>query len=186
MIELWFELSYLLGPNETVSFSGLPMPELQVRSRMTQGKYNYTSNIFLCCHSGTHIDTPFHISMDRKTVDQLDITDFIFEKPLLIELPKKEMELITKNDLEPYSEKLLKCDLLKVYTGFSKYRKTYPQKHLEKQPGLEVESARYLAEKCSLRGFAIDTSGIENVPEGRKTGFQLHKILMEPLEDSLQ
>lgn len=180
MIILWIELSYLLSPDETVTFESIQKPDLQVRGRMTQGKYNNTSNIFTSCHAGTHIDTPFHISMDGITVDRFDISDFIFERPLLIEMAKSDMEIISKGDLLPYADKLGKSDLLMVYTGFSKYRKTDPERYLSKPPGLGVESAKYLTENFDLKGFAIDTPGIENVPEGRKTGFQTHKALMKP------
>jgi len=170
------EISYLIGKEETVMYGTLPPPKLRARSRMVEcpegfGEtkirwrfYNNTSFIEMCTHTGTHIDVPFHIYPNGLTVDSFDPVDFVFNHPVLIELPKGDLEKITKDDMMAHKDELEGSDLLLVYTGFSKYRKSDPDKYQKKQPGFSVEAAEYLVKNFpSLRAVGVDLMGIENI-----------------------
>jgi len=190
MIRKFVEISYPIGKTETVMPSNIPPPVLRARSRMVQcpdgvgetetrwASYNNTSIIEMCTHSGTHIDAPFHIDPKGLTVDAFEIEELIFKNPLFVNIPKSDMEKITKDDLALYEDKLKRSDLLLIYTGFSVHRKNDPKRYIEKQPGLSEDAAKYLAENFHLRAVGVDLLGIENIGEA-KPNFPAHKALLK-------
>jgi len=97
--------------------------------------YNNTSFIDAFVHTGTHVDTAFHVSKNGPKLGSFKIEDFVFEKPLVLSIPKDNFEHIEVADLEPYTDQLMRSDLLLVYTGFSQYRNTDPERYMTKQPG---------------------------------------------------
>lgn len=175
---MYLEISYLLGEKETVIIETLSKPKLIPVKRMTEGEEINSSILKMSTHTGTHLDVSYHIDPNGFTINDLDINDFIFEKPLLIECLKNDFGKINKDDLEPYKYKLKNIDFLMIYTGFSKYRSEDPQRYIYKSPGFSKDGAKYLVNNFNLRGVMIDCISIENIPEGRKTGFVVHKVLL--------
>ena len=58
-------------------YPGDPEPEKQVLYSTGEGDlYNLTS-FAMCAHNGTHIDAPFHFLHSGKTVDQMDLSQFV-------------------------------------------------------------------------------------------------------------
>ena len=58
-------------------FPGDPQPERQVLLRMADGAaYNLTA-FQMCAHNGTHVDAPYHFIDSGKTVDRVDLNQFI-------------------------------------------------------------------------------------------------------------
>jgi len=178
------ELSYIIGERgekEPVLVLGLSKPKVIPRSRFGdgQGKSNQTSILELSSHNGTHIDVPWHVFPNGKKITDYDISDFVFDRPFLVECPKNDLEKITSEDLKPYVENLKNCDLLLVYTGFSKYRSTDPERYVIKSPAFSTEGAKYIVDNFeNIRCIGMDFMGAENIPEGRKTGWPVHKILL--------
>jgi len=183
-------LSYPISKKTTFLPRSIGPPKIHARSRMIPepdgigetetrwGSYNNTSILEMCVHTGTHIDLPFHIDPRGYTLDDFRPDDFVFEKPLLIEIPKDDMEDIMKSDLEKYELDLKRCDLLLIYTGFSKYRSSEPERYETKQPGLSVDAAKYLVENFSnIRALGVDLLGIENIGKARPE-FPAHKVLL--------
>lgn len=183
-------ISYLISKEDSIMPANIAPPKLRVRSRMAKypegfgetnirwDYHNNTSFIEMFAHTGTHIDAPFHIDPKGLTVDSFDFADFVFEKPMLLELPKGDLEKITKDDLVAHKDELDGSDLLLVYTGFSKYRKSDPDRYEKKQPGFSVEAAEYLVENFpSIRAIGVDLMGIENIGEARPE-FPVHRVLL--------
>ncbi|MCD6535655.1 MAG: cyclase family protein [Thaumarchaeota archaeon] len=182
-------LSYPISKKTTFLPRSIGPPKIHARSRMIPepegmgetetrwGSYNNTSILEMCVHTGTHIDLPFHIDPKGYTVEDFEIGDFIFENPLLVEIPKGDMEDITKEDLEKYESELKKADILLIYTGFSKYRSSEPERYETKQPGLSVDAAKYIASFPNIRCVGLDVLGIENIGKA-KPEFPAHKALL--------
>jgi arylformamidase len=175
---MFIEISYLIGEKETVLIESLSKPKLIARTRMNEGGKNNTSILELSTHNGTHVDTPLHVIPDGPGITDLDIADFIFEKPLLINCPKDDLGRITAQDLQKHEEQISKCDFLMVYTGFSAYRVTDPDRFIHKSPGFSSDGGEFIARKSNIRGIMVDCLGIENIPEGRASGFATHKIIL--------
>jgi kynurenine formamidase len=131
--------------------------------------YNNTSFIDAFVHTGTHVDTAFHVSKGRPNLGDFEIADFVFEHPLLIQAVKSDGEKITVGDLKHHAAALEKSDLLLVYTGFSRCRMTDPERYMMRQPGFSPEAAEYLVSLPNMRCVGADIMGIENIPEGRKS-----------------
>ena len=187
------EFSYSLDPKEIVMPGEIAKPQVRARSRMVEGpapgeqaegvrwgSYNNTSIVEFFAHTGTHIDVPFHIGADAFQVHDLEISDYVFEKPLILEIPKGDMEKITVEELARHKGQLAQSDLLLVYTGFSKVRKTDPKRYVTKQPSFSVDGANYLVDNFDLRGFGVDLIGIENIPEAKESDpqFPVHRTLL--------
>ena len=141
-------------------------------------KLNNRFSIQMTTHIGTHIDAPYHFNDKGKRIVDFSIEDYVFDRPLVLEVHKNDEEFIYPADLIPFAEKIEKCDLLMLRTGFSKYRFSDPLRYSRKNPGISKEAAQYLMEKFpSIRAVAIDTISIEF--EGNYDhGFQAHKIFL--------
>lgn len=187
------EFSHSLDPKEIVMPGDMAKPQVKPRSRMIEGpppgetaegvrwgSYNNTTIVEFFVHTGTHIDVPFHVAPSAFQVQDYQIAEFVFDKPLLLEIPKGDLEKITVEELARHGARLANCDLLLVYTGFSKIRKSDPKRYLLKQPSFSVDAANYLVDNFKIRGYGVDLIGIENIPEGRdsKPPFPVHRTLL--------
>jgi len=177
---MYVQFSYPLDDEHVLMPPGIDGPALRPRSRMIPApagvdpegvrweSYNNTSYIDAFVHTGTHIDTAFHVSTGGPKLGDFHIADFVFEQPLILEIPKRDEEKITAADLKPHAEALKRSDLLLVYTGFSKHRSVDPERYIMKQPGFSPDAAAYLVGLPQMRCAGGDFLGIENIPEGRK------------------
>ncbi len=185
------EFSYPLDPEAILMPGSIDKPQIIPRSRMVPpsedaddgvrwNSYNTTSFLKLFVHTGTHIDTPYHVAADGARLGAFAIEDFVFDHPVLLEIPKANLEKITGEDLKPHEEQLSGADLLLVYTGFSEWRSQDPERYMAKQPGFSVDAAEYLMGFSSLRCVGADTMGIENIPEGRAANppFPAHRAFL--------
>jgi arylformamidase len=189
---MYVQFSYPLDAKHVLMPPGIAGPILRPRSRMTPApegentegvrweSYNNTSFIDAFVHTGTHVDTAFHVSKDRPNLGDFMIDDFVFEHPLLLELPKSDKELILRSDLEPHDASLRESDLLLIHTGFSRYRAKDPEHYIMQQPGFSPKAAEYLVSLPNMRCAGADFMGIENIPEGRKADppFPAHRAFL--------
>jgi kynurenine formamidase len=164
------QFSYSLESDQIKMPGPIDPPRVIPRSRMAGkpqdagpeevrwGSYNNTSFVHMFVHSGTHMDVNFHVDPDGFKMGAFEITDFISERPMLLE-----------------------SDFLFVCTGYSQYRKTDPERYLNQQPSFSVDAARYLMEDFSLKGVCVDLMGIENIGEakGLDPQFPVHKAFLK-------
>jgi arylformamidase len=173
------ELSYLISETETVLIENHPKPRVVPRKRISDGSMDNTSILEIQTHNGTHIDVPWHMFQDGMTVTDFEISDFVFDRPVLIRCPKGDRGTITREDLEAASPVLDQADILLIYTGFSDYRRSDPMRYVHQCPSFSVEAARYVVESLeALRCIGVDCLSMENIEEARKTGYPAHKILL--------
>jgi arylformamidase len=190
---MFVEVSYSLVPDEIVMPGSIAKPEVIKRSRMVLqpegsnedevrwGSYNNTSFATIFAHTGTHIDVPFHIDPEGFKLHEFSLSDFIFERPVLMEIPKGELEKITVEELQVQEEELAEADVLLIYTGHSKIRNQDPERFVANQPSFTLEAANYLVDNFNIRAFGIDTIGIENIPEGKAGSpvqFPIHRTFL--------
>jgi len=188
---MFVEFSYPLDPSAILMPGSIAKPEVMPRSRMVPppkdadegvrwDSYNTTSFVKLFVHTGTHIDTPYHVDANGAKLGAFGIEDFVFDQPVLLDIPKGDLEKIAVEDLKPHEKQLSQADLLLVYTGFSKWRSEEPERYMIKQPGFSQDAAEYLMGFSSLRCVGADTMGIENIPEGRASSppFPAHRTFL--------
>lgn len=186
------QFSYPLDAEHILMPGSIAAPVLRPRSRMTPApseaaagevrwdSYNNTSFIDAFVHTGTHIDTAYHVSKDGAKLGAFTLDEFIFDRPVLLEIPKDDEEKITVADLEHHEAALKEADLLLVHTGFSRFRFSDPERYTMKQPGFSAEAAEYLVRLPHMRCAGGDFMGIENIPEGRASDppFPAHRAFL--------
>lgn len=185
------QFSYSLEPEHIKMPGPIPPPEVIPRSRMAEkpkggpenvrwSSYNNTSFVHMFVHSGTHMDVNFHVDPAGHKLGAFEIADFIADHPVLVEIPKGDMEEITVDELRAHEAQLRGSDFLFVYTGFSSYRAPDPDRYLARQPGFSVEAAEYLMAQFDLKGVCVDLMGIENIGRAKTLDpqFPVHKAFL--------
>ncbi|MDR6721832.1 kynurenine formamidase [Paenibacillus amylolyticus] len=159
-------LSYPLSTHTPI-YNGNPPVEIQQQSSIDQGNLYNQFIITSLNHNGTHIDGPWHFNPQGKKLTEIPLDHFIFNHPVVIDIPKQDDELITKADLEPYEHQIAGSDLVLIRTGFGNIRSTDPTRYSNHNPGLAASAARYLMVFDSLRAVGLDaiSAGAANHPD---------------------
>ncbi len=149
-------ISYPVSQDQP-TWPGNPSFYLEPHSSIGKGDSCNTALIHLFNHYGTHIDGPRHFYAKGKTLDSLPLEQFIYERPLLLDIPKQKGEKVMPSDLEPYAAELEQADLLLIRTGFWKTRITDPETYEKTGPAVSSECAIYLQEHVqNLKAIALD------------------------------
>lgn len=137
---------------------GNPKYSMESYTSINNGDTSNTYTIHLFNHFGTHMDAPKHFYDAGACIDSFPIDTFIYQKPVLLDIPKKAGEMVTSSDLEAYSAELSECDLLLIRTGFGKKRGEEPSLYAEQGPAISADAAKYLMEKYvgKIRAVALD------------------------------
>jgi kynurenine formamidase len=149
---------------------------------MKEGRISNVFTVTLCNHVGTHIDGPNHFGKNKKPLNSFDINDFVFERPLVLDLPKEDAGLITTEDLKPFAKQLAKCDLLLIRTGFGKIRSQDSDRYAAQSPGFTERAAVYLRDNFeNISTIGMDTLSfacLQHIEEG----IRAHQVLMDETE----
>jgi arylformamidase len=173
---MYLELSYILT-KEAPIYPNNPVESLDPLLRQANGDGCNVSMIHHFSHNGTHLDTPFHHDSEGRKIEELPIEDFIYEKPVLINIPKDYCEEISVADLQAFD--LSKADAILIRTGFDELRKTDPVGYSVMFPGLSLEAAKYVREELpNLKTLIIDFMSIEKYMDGNRNGFPVHHQLL--------
>ena len=155
----------------TPLYGGQNTPIIQKDKDMSKGDSANTSNLVLSNHTGTHVDFPYHFSLEGKTINGYMAADFVFHDPFLLNLDAHANQIIDlKNELTCLPEK---TDLLMLKTGFEAYRQT--EDYWKNNPGLLPELAEKLKNQCpGLRAVGMDFISVSSF-NNRKLGREAHK-----------
>jgi arylformamidase len=170
----FLRISYDLTPGMPV-YAGNPTNRIEPLDSLKEGGSCNTFSITLFNHNGTHIDAPNHFDCDGRKICDYRIEDYIFNRPFLVDIPKKEGESISAEDLcfsGPQD-----CDILLVRTGFS--RKRREMAYADCNPWLSPGAARFI--RChfnKLRAIGIDTISIGSHRHPAEAG-DAHRILLQ-------
>jgi arylformamidase len=171
-------LSYPLGRSTPTFLENPPISIRQVSSIKEGGVANWFE-IKTINHNGTHVDVPYHYWETGPTLTDLAIDDFVFGNPFLLDIPKTDGELITKDDLAPHSSEFEKSDLLLIRTGYAeRYRGSEPERYGNKAPGFHSSAADILLSSASqLRGIIMDIPSASS-PMHLDIGNEFHKEVL--------
>lgn len=150
-------LSYPLGTGTPVFLDNPAVKFRQVSSIAEGGVANWFE-ITTINHNGTHVDAPYHYWQQGPKLTDLGIDQFAFQRPLLVDMAKEDGELITAQDLQPYSSAFAQADALVLRTGFAnRYRATDPSRYGRRAPGFHPSAADVLlAPTSKLRAIIMD------------------------------
>ncbi|AEF84959.1 cyclase family protein [Treponema primitia ZAS-2] len=170
-------LSYTLS-GDSPGWPGNPALALEEFSSLAKGNAANTCMVHFHNHSGTHIDGPNHYISGGAKIADLPLDYFIYERPLLLDIPKSEHEKIGAADLRPHENALARADLLMLRTGFSKYRDRDPARYGAEGPCITPDCAEYLVTAFeSLKALAIDFVSIASYRD-QEAGNEAHRILL--------
>jgi arylformamidase len=169
-------LSHPLDPRGP-AWPGTPTIRIDPYRRIEDGATSNTHLIRVYSHSGTHVDAPRHFLPFGKTIGDMPIDAFVFDRPAVVDVPLAESALLSAGDLEARREQIGQSDLLILRTGFESAR--IDRQHYEQcGPGFSVEAARYVRQCLpAVRGVAVDfisLSAWAHADEGRAA----HRILL--------
>lgn len=117
-------------------------------------------------HFGTHYDAPRHFNANGPSIVDLPTEYFVFgqEDILLLSIPKKSGECITKEDVEPYTEQISKAKLLLIKTGNENLRDKDVAAYKYRGPSAHPNFCKYLVENfSSLLCIGLDCLSLGSV-----------------------
>jgi len=157
--------------DEIPTFPGSPQPSFIPWENVKEDSYNLEL-LFLSTHTGTHMDAPYHFLEKGAKIHEISLKKLVSEA-VLIKSKKKGGESITKTDIQKFEKKhgkIASFSSVIFYTGWQ--RNLQKKYYFEKNPGLSVSAAKYLAsKKISLVG--IDSPSIDL---GKDSKFSVHQI----------
>lgn len=145
------------------------MPEKKPKLAATRAldKGANESRISIDLHSGSHVDAPYHILQDGKTIEKISMDKFI-GRAVVLDFTKVK-DSITENHLKNSKGKIQKDGIVLLKTMNKSEKRFNPNFAY-----LEKSGAEYLASK-KIKAVGIDSLGIERSQPNHET----HKILLK-------
>lgn len=138
-------------------------PKIEATRTLKKGSNESKLDIYI--HTGSHVDAPYHVLQNGKTIEKMNLGRFM-GKAIVLDFTKIK-ECITKNHLIKPEIKIQKNDIVLLKT------KNKPDKKFDFNfTFLEKSGAEYLASK-KIKAVGIDSLGIERSQPNHET----HKIL---------
>ena len=168
-------ISYPIDKNAP-GWPGNPSYEAQNYSSIEKGDSANTYILHLFNHFGTHMDAPNHFNDKGARMHTFPIDTFIYERPLLLDIPKGAGEKVTPADLIPYADRIAASDLLLIRTGFEPMRAEDPKLYSENGPAVSCEAAKDLMEHFAgkLKALAMDFISLAS-PADPADGNEAHR-----------
>jgi arylformamidase len=140
-----------------------------------------TYRLSLVNHSGTHADAPAHVIASGHRIADLAPTDFVFHRPVLIDLTAADDAVIEPEDFLPHADALREADLALLRFNYGEVRRNDPARYSSHCPGLSVAAAEYLRTTCpALRGLGMDVPSIAVIAHLEETMPAHHALLDGP------
>lgn len=169
-------LSYNLSEN-TPFYEGLAKPTLERLYDLSRGD-NCNSFYFRSSnHCGTHVDGPWHFNPAGRKISDYDISELVFIRPAIFDLPVEPEHLIQADDLRDVAIACRDCDILLLRTGFGKHR-SEPKKYVEAAPGFSRAAADHLIRELpGLKALAVDFISLAALKH-MEEGCEAHRVLL--------
>lgn len=174
----WIYLSHVLSP-ETPGFGGKAGFQSRTRRSIAEGASTNEQEWDFSNHTGTHIDVPFHFFENGKKLDQYAASEWISDRPVLIDYAAQPGELIGIEAVAKL-EKIIPqdADCVIIRTGFEKFRSE--KLYWENNPGISAELGLWLRQnrrQVKFIGFDfISLTAFQKRPEGRAA----HLAFLDP------
>ena len=174
---LYLELSHHLSIDTPIP-PGVPPIRFRHHFSMERGD---VSNLFVLAfsnHTGTHIDAPWHFVRDGLPISKFGLEEFVFERPLCVDISIGDGEILRPADFEPHFAAIKHCDLLLLRTGYARVRREDPERYRTFAPGMSVEGAEYVVDKFpKLRALGLDTVSLACM-QRLEEGLEAHRVLL--------
>ncbi|HBO38650.1 MAG TPA: cyclase [Pasteurellaceae bacterium] len=170
-------LSYPLDIHDP-GFPGEPTLSLETCTSTDKGDVYNSSKIHLFNHFGTHFDAPKHFNPNGAVITELPLSQFIYERPLLLDIAKNKGEMIEPEDLQPHLFEIQQADFLIIRTGLEKVRSENPQEYASNGGAVSIGAAQYLIENAgNLKAIGFDFISLAS-PANPDHGVKAHQIML--------
>ena len=174
---MYRRLSYTLNVRDH-AFPGAPTMRIEPFESMQKGDRLNTYNVTLFNHFGTHMDGPNHFNGQGRQLYELELSTFIFEKPLLVDIPKGRGELVEPEELMRFDGAIRAADLLLVRSGFSAMRASDNRAYSEEGPAISARAAELIVERYqNLKAVGMDWISLSS-PLHLEDGIRAHQIML--------
>lgn len=137
------------------NWPGAPGLTMRPLHQIARGDVANTHVVELYDHYGTHVDGPYHFNPEGARLSDLAIGDFIFERPVVLDVAVGDGELVAPEHLPPALVDPA-TDLLILRSGFERHRPDRTR-YVDGGPGFTAAAAVHLRESFqNLRAIAID------------------------------
>lgn len=157
------DLSYKISDNMPV-YPGDPKTDLLQIKYLNTDKYN-NFRLDICMHSGTHIDSPMHLTDSIKYISELPLEAFIAEGCILDVRNQETIKMKAE-----YDSIIKEKSIVLLYTGFDAHYGT--KEYYENSPCVDEELCKFLIEK-NVKMVGMDTPSPDRYP------FEIHKMLLK-------
>lgn len=147
----WIDISVELNENVAEWPGDTPFNFTLPVTKADSGSVNI-GRLEMSTHFGTHIDAPFHFDNDGKTVEQLDINNYI---GIATVIDLENIEEITRESLEVFK---ITGHILLVKTGMAKDKSVFPGD----VPTLSLDAIDYLKDN-NVKLFGIDVPSVDKI-----------------------
>lgn len=162
------DLTHTLKNNIT-RYPGTPEPRFdQVNTHAIDG-YSQLK-VTLTTHTGTHIDAPFHILPEAKSLDEFPLEKFVGRG---LSLNCMETGSLSLDILKPWGNALEEVDYLLFYTGWQ--QKWNTPEYFDDFPVLTQEAVEWLL-NFRLQGVGFDTISVDAMESEHLPN---HKLLLK-------
>ncbi len=164
------DLSHTIKPNMPV-YPGTPKPIFEVCNTIRNDGFR-EKTISMASHTGTHLDAPFHILENGKTLDSYDVESFI-GKGFVMDCREFDNKIIPLNHLKKSEIEIAKIDFLLIRTDWDK--KWNKDDYFSHFPTLSQDAVKWLT-NFNLKGIGLDTISLDRVEE---ENFPNHRIALK-------
>lgn len=173
------ETIFLNFPLRSDAPSPPAIPPIQLSPFLTREKDGANVTLMqLTSHTGTHMDVPLHVIEAGISLTDLKAEDFIFNDPIVFDLPLEDALVVRPEHLEAFVDRGQEADLLLFRFGYGAVRRENPARYSAKSPGFGVRSAEFLLEKFPrMRALGMDVPSLSCIEYLGET-FEAHHILL--------
>jgi kynurenine formamidase len=163
MIMKLIDLSHEIEDNMPVYPGDIKTNLLQIKYLSADKHNNHRLDISM--HSGTHIDSPMHLTDCKQYISELSLESFIADGCVL----DVRNQAIIKLKAE-YDTLVKENSIVLLYTGFDTYYGA--KEYYENYPCMDIELCKFLIEK-NIKMVGMDIPAPDRYP------FEIHKLLFK-------
>ncbi|MBW1649382.1 MAG: cyclase family protein [Deltaproteobacteria bacterium] len=151
-------------------FPGSISSEISSAHTIEKNGFN-EKKLLLYSHTGTHIDAPYHILKEGKSLDKFRL-DYFMGNSFCIDVSNVKNGVIEIENLISFNNNIKKSDFLLLYTDKAKFWKT--NEYFKSYPVLSEDATKFLAD-FSLKGIGIDAVSFDFIDSKL---LPIHNILL--------